>query len=357
MERHDVLARVVSSVEPIDTRWEGLAWQRLDSLTKPQRSLGRIETLAAQLSAMQRTDRPQARPAAVLVFAGDHGVVARGVSAYPQEVTAQMVRNFAAGGAAVNQLARNAGAELAVYDVGVAGPLDDLPGIRHAKVRAGTRDMTAGPAMTLDEAVQAILVGAEAVERLIAEKNVHAAAIGEMGIGNTTAAAALICAFTGASPAEVVGPGTGLDADGVARKTAAVEEALAANRVAFSDPLTALAAVGGLEIAAMAGAVIGCARHRAAAVIDGFISTAAALAATRICPHCAGYVVASHRSKERGHAVALAALGAEPLLDLDMRLGEASGAVLALPLLDAACAIIAGMATFAEAGVSGSETP
>lgn len=356
MEHRDALERIVSGIEAVDARWEQLAWERLDSLTKPPRSLGRIEALAAQLAAMQRTDRPASRPAAAAVFAGDHGVAARGVSAYPQEVTAQMVRNFAAGGAAVNQLARAAGAELVVYDVGVAAPLDDVHGIRHANVRFGTRDMASGPAMTLGEAARALLVGIEAVEELVTRLGVRAVAIGEMGIGNTTAAAALVSALTGVPAAEVVGPGTGLDAQGIARKTAVVEEALAVNSGSLADPLTALAAVGGLEIAAMAGAVIGCARHRAAAVIDGFISTAAALAAARICPACAGYIVASHRSKERGHAVALASLGAEPLLDLDMRLGEASGAVLALSLLDAACAIIGGMATFAEAGVSEAET-
>ncbi|MDI6711750.1 MAG: nicotinate-nucleotide--dimethylbenzimidazole phosphoribosyltransferase [Anaerosomatales bacterium] len=341
-----------TGVETVDAEWERRAWERLDSLTKPPRSLGRLEALAAQLAAVQRTDRPRSRPAAALIFAADHGVVSRGVSAYPQEVTGQMVRNFAAGGAAVNQLAGSAGAELVVYDVGVAAPLDDVAGIRHAKVRPGTQDMTAGPAMTAEEALRAVRIGIAAVEDLATRSGVRAVAIGEMGIGNTTAAAALISAFTGAAPREIVGPGTGLDAEGVARKASVVEEALAVNRSALEDPFATLAALGGLEIAAMAGAVLGCARHRVAAVIDGFISTAAALAATRICPACAGFVVASHRSKERGHAAALQALGVEPLLDLDMRLGEASGAVLALPLLDAACAVIGGMATFADAGVS-----
>lgn len=356
MDLRDTRARIVAAVQAVDGEWERVAWHRLDSLTKPPRSLGRIEALAAQLAAIQRTERPTSRPAAAVVFAADHGVAARGVSAYPQEVTAQMVRNFAAGGAAVNQLARTAGAELVVYDVGVAAPLDDVGGIRHAKVRPGTRDMAAGPAMTLDETVSALQVGADAVDELASRTGVRAVALGEMGIGNTTAAAALVCALTGVPPSEVVGPGTGLDAEGVARKTAVVEQALAVNRDSLTDPLGALAAVGGLEIAALAGAVIGCARHRAAAVIDGFISTAAALAAARLCPECVGYIIASHRSKERGHAVALASLGVEPLLDLDMRLGEASGAVLALPLLDAACAVIGGMATFSEAGVSEAET-
>lgn len=352
MQYHDIAMRLTSGIESVDTEWERKAWERLDSLTKPPRSLGRIEALAAQLAAVQRADRPVSRPAAAIVFAGDHGVVARGVSAYPQEVTSQMVRNFAAGGAAVNQLARTVGAELVVYDVGVASLLDDVPGIRHAKVRASTRDMASGPAMTIDETVQAVSVGSEAVRSLAASGGVRAVAIGEMGIGNTTAAAALVAALAGAAPADVVGPGTGLDEAGVARKISIVEEALAANRDALGEPLAVLAALGGLEIAAMAGAVIGCARHRVAAVIDGFISTAAALAAVQMCPECSGYVVASHRSKERGHSVALRALGVEPLLDLDMRLGEASGALIALPLLDAACAIIGGMATFADAGVS-----
>ncbi len=352
MEAHDVLRDLSANVDAVDAEWERRAWERLDSLTKPPRSLGRLESLAAQMAAVQRTDKPRSRPAAAVVFAADHGVVARGVSAYPPEVTGQMVRNFASGGAAVNQLARSAGADLVVYDVGVAARLDDVAGIRHAKVRPGTRDMTTEPAMTPDEALQALHLGVQAVADLVSRSGVRAVAIGEMGIGNTTAASALICAFTGATPREIVGPGTGLDAEGVARKASVVEEALAVNASALRDPFATLAALGGLEIAAMSGAVIGCARHRVLAVIDGFISTAAALAAARICPTCTGYVVASHRSKERGHAAALQALGVEPLLDLDMRLGEASGAVLALPLLDAACAIIGGMATFADAGVS-----
>lgn len=343
----DEIARIASP----DDAWGSAAWERLDALTKPPRSLGRLEAVAAQLASIQRTVRPTSRPAAVVVFSGDHGVVAHGVSAYPQEVTAQMVYNFATGGAAINQISRTVGAELVVYDVGVATALDDAPHVRHSKVRPGTADMTLGPAMTHEDAKRAIRVGFDAACELIA-RGTRVLAIGEMGIGNTTAATALACALVPAAPSDVVGPGTGLDERGIARKQSAVEQALAANAGATTDPLSTLAAVGGIEIAAMAGAVLGCARYRAVAVVDGFISTAAALVAVHLAPEARGYLIASHRSRERGHSVLLDAIGVEPLLDLDLRLGEASGAALALPLLDAACAVIGGMATFEEAGVS-----
>ncbi|GAV31208.1 n(1)-alpha-phosphoribosyltransferase [Coriobacteriaceae bacterium EMTCatB1] len=354
MDRETLLSEI-SLIEPPDRSWEDRAWERLDQLTKPPRSLGRLESLAAQLACIQKTVTPSARPAAVAVFAGDHGVTRRGVSAYPQEVTAQMVRNFASGGAAINQIARSAGADLVVYDVGVVSALDEVAGVAHSKVRAGTADMTEGPAMSVHEAVEALGVGFGAVRDLVESQGTRVVAIGEMGIGNTTAASALGCALVPAAASVMIGPGTGLDERGVARKREVVEQALRVNADRLDDPLEALAAVGGLEIAAMAGAVLGCARFGAVALIDGFISTAAALVAVRLRPQCIGNVVASHRSRERGHAVLLDALGVQPLLDLDLRLGEASGAALAIPLVDAACAVIGGMATFAEAGVSGAE--
>ncbi|MCX8008000.1 MAG: nicotinate-nucleotide--dimethylbenzimidazole phosphoribosyltransferase [Coriobacteriia bacterium] len=349
----DDIRSIAKRVEPVDPAWFERAWRRLDSLTKPPRSLGRLELVAAQLAAIQQTLAPASRPAAVVVFAGDHGVAAHGVSAYPQEVTAQMVANFAAGGAAINQLAKAAGAELVVYDVGVAHDLPEMPRVRHAKVRRGTADMTAGPAMTPQEARDAVLTGFHAAEALILERGVRVLAIGEMGIANTTAASALFCGLTGIDPVSSVGAGTGLDEEGISRKAEVVRKALHTNQASLADPASALASVGGLEIAAMAGAFLACATHKAAAVLDGFISSVSALAACRICPACAGYFVSSHRSRERGHSLVLDELRIEPLLDLDLRLGEASGAALALPLIDAACAVMNGMATFAEAGVSG----
>lgn len=347
----DRLADAIAAIELTDASAEDRAWARLDSLTKPPRSLGRLEQIAARVARVQGTTHPEVDYRAIILAAADHGVVAEGVSAFPQDVTWQMVANFVAGGAAINQLAASADAELWLVDVGVASDLTHFDEIRHAKVAFGTRNMARGPAMTREEAAHAVMVGVELAREACAQ-GVCLLGTGEMGIGNTTAAAALTCAYTGSDPGSVVGRGTGLDDAGVAHKAQVVARALEVNDVAALDALGVLAAVGGLEIACLAGVVLGAAGCKAAVVCDGFISSAAALAAIRLCPAAADYILPSHRSVEPGHSVVLDALGLEPVLELDMRLGEGTGAALAFGIIDAACRMLSGMATFAEAGVS-----
>jgi nicotinate-nucleotide--dimethylbenzimidazole phosphoribosyltransferase len=313
-----------------------------DAKTKPRGSLGRLEELGCRLSAI-RGFVPERLETAIVVAAGDHGVAAEGVSAYPQEVTAQMVANFAAGGAAINVLARRAGTRLIVVDAGIAAPFEHEL-VRPVRIGSGTANLAVGPAMTAEEARVAREAGAALVDEL---DGVDVVGLGEMGIANTTSASALTAAFLGVDAARVCGRGTGLDEEGVARKVETVRRALAAN--AGRDPLAEL---GGFEIAFLAGVVLGCERRRVAVLLDGFITGAAALAAVRISPSAAGVLIASHRSPEPGHALVLDALGLEPLLDLGLRLGEGSGAALALPLLHASIAILAEMATFDNAGVT-----
>ncbi|MBX6395917.1 MAG: nicotinate-nucleotide--dimethylbenzimidazole phosphoribosyltransferase [Alicyclobacillaceae bacterium] len=338
--------------------------QRLDRLTKPPGSLGRLESLAVELAVATGQERPVVRPAGVLVMAADHGVARSGVSAYPPEVTAQMVLNFLRGGAAVNVLARQAGARIVVVDVGVAADLSDAarqggaggpgsPGaaFRVKKVRYGTDDMTVGPAMSREEAEAALDAGWEAALEMI-EEGVRLLAIGEMGIGNTTASAAVAAALTGLPEGDLVGTGTGVDPVRRQIKLQAVRKALSVNRPDPADAVDVLAKVGGLEIAAMAGAVLACAARRVPVLMDGYISTAAALAAVHIDPAALPYVFASHRSVEPGHDRILQWLGKKPLFDLDLRLGEGTGAVLAISFAEAAVRILDEMATFEEAGVS-----
>ncbi len=345
------LGELTATIALPDARWAERAWARLDDLTKPPRSLGELETIAARVAAVQRTERPAVERKAVVLAAGDHGVVAEGVSPYPQEVTGQMVANFAAGGAAINQIADAVGAELVLLDVGTVGGGSPVAGLRVERVRPGTANMACGPAMTREEAEAAVLIGARVAGELAAD-GVSLLGTGEMGIGNTTAAAAVTAALTGVEPAGVVGRGTGLDDEGVARKADVVRRALDVNAVDSADPLGVLAAVGGLEIAALAGVVLGGARAGVCVVSDGFVSGAAALLAARMCPAASGYLFASHRSAEPGHGVILETLGLSPLFDLGMRLGEGTGAALAMPVIDAACSMMSGMATFSEAGVS-----
>ncbi|MCE5203834.1 MAG: nicotinate-nucleotide--dimethylbenzimidazole phosphoribosyltransferase [Actinomycetia bacterium] len=351
MHAESDVAEVVSQVEPVDEAWRSRAWERLDSLSKPPRSLGVLEELAARIAAVQRTERPVAHPASIVVMAGDHGVAAQNVTPYPQEVTVQMLTNFAAGGAAINQLASHAGASLRIVDVGVAADTRGIPGVEQRKVRAGTFDISQGPAMSREEAAMAVMAGVEVAFQMVDSKT-RILGTGEMGIGNTTAAAALASTFIGVPPADVVGRGTGLDDRGLAHKVEVVSQALAVNHVDPEDPLGALAAVGGLEIAGMAGLVLGAAARKTCVVADGFISGVAALAAVRMAPHAAGYLFPSHLSAERGHRVVLEGLGLRPVLELDMRLGEGTGAAMAISILDAACRVMTGMATFQEAGVS-----
>jgi len=331
-----LLDTTLAAIEVPDPAIQAIAQAELDAKTKPRGSLGRLERLAAQVAQIRGGVRPGPLQAAIVVAAADHGVAAEGVSAYPQEVTAQMVANFSSGGAAVSVLARQAGAKLTVVDAGVG---------------AGTANFTEGPAMSEEQALEKVTAGIELAGEL-AEEGVSIVALGEMGIGNTTAASALSATLLGVDPERVVGPGTGLDAAGVAHKADVVRRALAANRSRLGEPLDALAALGGLEIALLAGVALGAAERRMAVVVDGFISAAAALVAHRICPAIGGYLIAAHLSPEPGHRLLLAELGLEPLLDLDLRLGEGSGATLALPLLHAAVAILEEMATFEGAGVS-----
>jgi nicotinate-nucleotide--dimethylbenzimidazole phosphoribosyltransferase len=294
---------------------------------------------------------PLPEPAAVAVFAGDHGVHAQGVTPWPQEVTAQMVANFLAGGAVINALAAQAGAEVAVVDIGVLADLDAVPGLLPRKIRRGTRDMTIEPAMTRDEAVRALEVGIEVARDLVAAGN-RCLLTGDMGIANTTASAVLVAAFTGAAAADVTGRGTGVDDETLARKIDVVERALARHRPDPADPVAVLAAVGGFEHAAIAGFLLGAAATRTPVLLDGVIAGSAALVARALAPDSVGAMIAGHRSVEPGASIALQALGLSPLVDLDLRLGEGSGAVLALPLVQSAARVLRDVATFDSAGVT-----
>jgi nicotinate-nucleotide--dimethylbenzimidazole phosphoribosyltransferase len=326
--------------------------RRLDAKTKPPRSLGRLEDLAAAVAAIQRTERPTVRKKAIVVMAADHGVAAAGVSAYPQEVTVQMLQNFAAGGAAICVLARQAGAEVVIVDMGCATPWKGHPAVLDRRIGKGTRDFTSGPAMTRDDAQRAIDAGI-ALAGELADREISLIGLGEMGIGNTTAASAMAAAFLGLAPEEVTGRGTGIDDSGYRRKLEAIRRGLAANRPDPADALDVLAKVGGFEIAGLAGVAIGAASRRVPVVTDGLIATAGALAAARLVPAVRGYLIPSHGSVEIGHRRMLEALDLKPLLDLEMRLGEGTGAVLAMHLVDASIRILDEMATFESAGVSG----
>ena len=344
----EVLARTIAAIVPPDAAVADAVRRSLDAKSKPRNSLGRLEELAAAVAAARGSAGPGRLRAAVVVAAADHGVAEQGVSAYPQEVTRQMLANFAAGGAAICVLAREAGARLVVVDAGVVEPLDDAR-VRRARIRAGTADFTLGPAMTQDEAVAGLEAGIALVDELVAE-GFELVAVGDMGIGNTTSASALTAALLGADAEAVCGRGTGLDDAGLRHKVAVVRLALARHEAA--DALGVLAALGGLEIALLAGVALGAGANQVPVVLDGFITTAAALVAVRLAPGLSGRLIASHRSPEPGHALALAALRLEPLLDLGLRLGEGSGAALALPLVQSALAVLADMATFDEAGVT-----
>lgn len=348
----DLLAATLLQIRPADGAAMAAARERQARLTKPPGALGMLEELSVQLAGLAGVCPPPVpAPAAVAIFAGDHGVYAQGVTPWPQEVTLQMVGNFLAGGAAVNAFAGQVGVAVVVVDVGVAGTLDAARGLLIRKVVAGTRDMTAEAAMTSEEAVRAIEVGIEVAQELVAAG--HGCLLtGDMGIANTTASAALIAAFTGRDPAEVTGRGTGIDDDTLARKTAVVRAALALHAPDPADPVSVLAAVGGLEHAALAGFVLGAAAARIPVVLDGVTAGAAALAAAALAPACLAGCVAGHLSAEPGHTVALAALGLRPLVDLGLRLGEGTGAVLALPLVQASAAALAQMATFDSAAVT-----
>ena len=348
---------LVTSIEPLDRDAMDRAGQRLDRLTKPPGSLGRLETLAIQLAGIRGELVTAIERPAIAVFAGDHGITRQGVSPYPSEVTRQMVANFASGGAAINVLARAAGADLVVVDVGVAGdplaPAVLAAGTRFvdARVAAGTRDCSQAPAMTEGEALAAIEAGRRIVGELD-ERGCDLLGVGEMGVGNTTASSAIVAALTGRPAIEVTGRGTGLDDEGVRHKAAVIDAALARHAPDPRRPLQVLTAVGGLEIAALVGAILAAASARIPVVLDGFITGAAALVASGLAPGFAPRLIASHRSSEPGHGIVLEALSLDPILDLGLRLGEGSGAALAIPVVAAAAAIVGGMATFEDAGVT-----
>jgi nicotinate-nucleotide--dimethylbenzimidazole phosphoribosyltransferase len=346
MTDEEVLAAALARIAPADTTARVAAEAELDAKTKPRGSLGRIEELACRIASI-RGFPVESLDVTVVLAAADHGVAAAGVSAYPPEVTRQMLLNFVRGGAAVSVLARSLGVELVVVDAGVAAPVDDGR-VRRLDIARGTDDIRTGPALTRAQALAAVAAGVELSDEL----DVDVVALAEMGIGNTTAAAALASAFLGVDPRAVCGRGTGLDDAGLARKVDAVERALAVNRPDPDDPVALLAAVGGLEIAFLVGVALGAAAAHRVVLLDGFITAVSALAASRVAPSAVETMVAAHVSPEPGHPLVLAELGLEPLLDLGLRLGEGTGALLAVPLMRAAVAVLSEMATFAEAGVT-----
>jgi nicotinate-nucleotide--dimethylbenzimidazole phosphoribosyltransferase len=326
------------------------AEERQRRLTKPNGALGRLEALSIQLAGITGQPRPRLSHKVVVVMAGDHGVTAEGVSAYPQSVTSQMVLNFLSGGAAINVLARQVGARIVVADLGVAARLPVRPDLYNAKMAMGTANMAQGPAMSRQQALQAINTGTELIDRELS-KGLDILGIGEMGIGNTTAAAAIAAALTGQDPAEVVGRGTGISDAALLHKIEVVRQALAINQPDANDALDLVSKVGGFEIAGLVGAILATAANRRPIMVDGYITTAAAMIAVKLAPAVRPYLFAAHRSAEGGHDTMLAWLGLEPLLALDMRLGEGTGAVLGIQVADAACRLLDEMATFGEAGV------
>jgi len=349
------LAEVLASIRPVDPALYAVAQDHLDNLTKPKGSLGRLEELARRLFAMAEGRTPRVDPARIYVCAGDHGVAAEGVSLFPQEVTRQMVLNFLAGGAGINVLARASGVELRVVDAGCLGePFAPHPLFAGTRVASGTANLAVAPAMSREVCEQALLLGVSLAGQAAGE-GIRCLGTGDMGIANTTPSTALFCAYLGLDPQLVTGPGTGLTREGVTRKAGVVARALRthASVVASGDAVDILAALGGLEIACLAGLVLGAAVNRLPIAVDGFISTAAYVAARAICPAVADYAVLSHASAEPGYQAIMHALDARPMLDLDFRLGEGTGAALAIVLLRSAAAIYNEMATFAAAGVTG----
>jgi nicotinate-nucleotide--dimethylbenzimidazole phosphoribosyltransferase len=339
------------TIGPLDTRAMAAAAARWDTLTKPRGSLGRLETLARQVAGIVSQARPRLTDRLVFVLAGDHGVTAEGVSAYPADVTAQMVHNFARGGAAINVLARQVGARVIVVDMGVDAELPSLPGLVAKKVRRGTWNFAQQSAMTADEARSCVECGIALAEAEV--KGGHTWVVtGDMGIGNTTASSAIIATMTGAPVERVTGRGTGVTGAALARKAAVIKAALDRHQPKAQDALDTLAKVGGFEIGGLAGIMLGAAARRCPVVLDGLIATAAGLLAVGLAPAVREYLIAGHRSVEPGHTVALQALRLEPVLDLELRLGEGTGGVLALPVLEAACRLLDEMATFEEAGVA-----
>jgi nicotinate-nucleotide--dimethylbenzimidazole phosphoribosyltransferase len=351
------LGKLIAQIEPVPESWIRRAMTRQDSLTKPPGSLGLLEKIASRVVAIQQSLSPNVEHKRILVFAADHGVVEEGVSPYPQEVTAQMVANFLREGAAINAMARAAGAEVVVINIGVKHPIPPVeienPSIQFIDrpVRNGTRNLLREPALTVDEAVAAIMLGTE-IAMESAAAGVGLIGLGEMGIGNTTASAAITAALTGSPSSAVTGRGTGADDEMLAKKQSVIAKALELHADQLSDPLGMLSAIGGLELAGLVGVCLGAAANRIPVVLDGFITTAAAAIAVEMCPAVADYLFAGHLSVERGHAALLERLRLQAMLNLEMRLGEGTGAAIAMKVIESAVRAFAEMATFESAGVS-----
>ena len=347
----ELLAKTIEMIRPLDEEAMAQARARQDRLTKPQGSLGRLEELSVQLAGIQGKPRPQIKHKAIITMASDHGVVAEGVSAFPQEVTAQMVNNFLCGGAGINVIARQVGARVIVVDMGVAANLEPDARLLSRKVAHGTQNISQGPAMTHEQAIKAIETGIEIVAAEVA-KGLDIVATGDMGIGNTTASSAICAAMTGKTVAEVTGRGTGIGDEQLRHKIGVIDKALMLNRPDPKQPLDVLTKVGGFEIGGLTGVMLAAAAYRIPVVIDGFISGAAALIATGLAPRLKDFLIAAHVSAEAGHKLLLSHLGLKPLLDLNMRLGEGTGAALGIFLAETAARVLSEMSTFAEAGVS-----
>ena len=345
------LRTTVGGIAPVDPEVMKRARIRQARLTKPPGSLGRLEEISVRLAGIFGNTRPEVTGRALVIAAGDHDVVRQGVTAYPQDVTAQMVLNFLAGGAAVTAMARRLDVDVTVVDAGVKSPLPEHPGLISLRIGPGAADISEGPAMSREQAERCLVEGARIGQRA-AGAGSRLVATGDMGIGNTTPSSAITAALTGMPPEVTTGRGTGRNADQLRHKTGIVARALAVNDPDTDDAIDVLAKVGGFEIGVLAGVMLGAASRGGAIVIDGFISGAAALIATRLCPQLGDRLFAGHRSAEAGHSIVLDHLGLEPVLDLDMRLGEGTGAVLAMPIIEAAAACLSEMATFDEAGVS-----
>jgi len=349
------LERIIKQIQPLDVVAMQAARERQNKLTKPQGSFGRLEELSIQLAGMTANPFPSVERKTVIVMAADHGVTREGVSAYPAEVTPQMVLNFLRGGAAINVLARQSNARVVVVDMGVTSEIEDASGeLIRRKIGLGTANLAKGPAMTREQAIESIQSGIEICEEEIS-RGVEILATGDMGIGNTTPSAAIACALMNQSPENIVGRGTGVDDTVLKRKIAVIARALDVNRPNANDALDVLAKVGGFEIGGLAGVMLAAAANRKPILIDGFISTAAAMIAASLAPVARNYMIAAHVSQERGHKLMLEWLGLKPLLDLNMRLGEGTGAALAFHLIEASSLILREMATFDEAGVSDKE--
>ena len=345
------LEQALREIKPLNEKAMAAARARQDTLTKPLGSLGRLEELSIKLAGIRGEPMPRINHKVIVTMAADHGVVAEGVSAYPQAVTPQMVLNFLHGGAGINVLAKHAGARIIVVDIGVASDMEPHPALLSRKIAYGTSNMARGPAMSREQAIRSIEVGLEIVEKEV-QKGLDIVGTGDMGIGNTTPSSAITAAITGEKVAKVTGRGTGIDDKQLAHKVEVIERALEVNKPRADDATDVLAKVGGFEIGGLSGVILGAAAHRIPVVIDGFISGAAALIAVGLSPKVKDYLIASHCSVEIGHKAILKYLGLKPILDLELRLGEGTGAALGMFLVEAAAKVLAEMATFAEAGVS-----